>query len=231
MRFAVYFTPPKTHELTRTGARWLGRDAFSGEIVGQPRFPDIEPTEFETATAFPRRYGFHGTIVAPFRPQPGVTQEKLARELRQFASEQEAFPLSGMAPAPLSNFIALQAPEAREKLGKLAAAAVERFNEFRAPLGEEEIAKRKPEKLSDNQLALLKRWGYPYVMEEFRFHMTLVGPLKDSARTRFLAAARSHFDETLAHPVEFGGLALFVESGPGADFTVAEFFELQPSRG
>ena len=31
--------------------------------------------------------------------------------------------------------------------------------------------------LTDRQEALLTQWGYPYVMEEFRFHITLTGAL------------------------------------------------------
>ena len=33
-----------------------------------------------------------------------------------------------------------------------------------------------------NQERLLEIWGYPYVLEEFRFHLTLTGHVEEEAR-------------------------------------------------
>ena len=59
----------------------------------------------------------------------------------------------------------------------LAQACVETFEPFRAPLAEEELARRRAVPLSARQEANLERWGYPYVAEDFRFHMTLTARL------------------------------------------------------
>jgi hypothetical protein len=39
----------------------------------------------------------------------------------------------------------------------------------------------------------LDRWGYPYVMEEFRFHMTLTGRLDSTCRWGVVDMLRARF--------------------------------------
>jgi hypothetical protein len=62
---------------------------------------------------------------------------------------------------------------------------------FRAPLRREDRDRRLAAGLTDRQVGNLERWGYPYVFEEFRFHMTLTGRIED-------AALRRRVRETLA---------------------------------
>jgi hypothetical protein len=47
--------------------------------------------------------------------------------------------------------------------------------------------------LSALEEALLRRWGYPYVMEAFRFHMTLTARLQQDERDRLLPPLRQMF--------------------------------------
>ena len=61
----------------------------------------------------------------------------------------------------------------------MAGACVRDLDEFRAPAGEAELARRRKAGLSARQEALLTQWGYPYVFEEFRFHLTLSGRLPE----------------------------------------------------
>ena len=64
-----------------------------------------------------------------------------------------------------------------EQIQYLASAIVQEFDRFRAPLSEAEIERSDPDGLSAAQFANLHRWGNPYVMDEFRFHMPVTGPV------------------------------------------------------
>ena len=82
----------------------------------------------------------------------------------------------------ISGFIAVIPAEPSAELELLAAEATKAFDPFRAPLSPEDRARRNPDKLTPRQRDYLDRWGYPYVMEEFRFHMTLTGRLPAERR-------------------------------------------------
>ena len=96
------------------------------------------------------------------------------------------------------------------------------FEPYRAPLTDDEIARRRPERLSPRQREQLERWGYPFVREEFRFHMTLTGPVPGPADD-WRAALETRFAPLLGRPLPVDGLGLFVEAAPGAPFRVHSF--------
>jgi hypothetical protein len=102
----------------------------------------------------------------------------------------------------------------------LACSVVQEFDVFRATLSEEELERCDPGDLSAPQFANLYRWGNAYVMDEYRFHMTLTGPLAIKDMPRFDLALRDYFAPYLSKPVEVANLALFVEDEPGAPFQV-----------
>jgi len=66
----------------------------------------------------------------------------------------------------------------------LAADAVAFFDPFRAAPSEQEIAHRVPQKLTERQRAFLAEWGYPYVFDEYRFHITLTDKLRNNGEAR-----------------------------------------------
>ncbi|GGD92603.1 hypothetical protein GCM10011390_09170 [Aureimonas endophytica] len=215
MRAALYFTPPADAALTRAAALWLGRDAFSGAATRAPD-PAIDPL-----VADPARYGFHATLRAPFRPKDGVTLADLASALDAFAATRRAFDLPKAVIARLDGFLALVPAAPSPDLAALESAILEAFEPFRAPLTADEVARRRPERLSEHQRNLLDRWGYPYVRDEFRFHMTLTNSLAGDALERTETDLRRRLAEFDGAPLAIGGLALFVEEERGAPFTVA----------
>ncbi len=133
MRHALYFAPPADHPLAALAARWLGRDAWTDQPLAPPTVPGFGPARISDLTAFPRRYGFHGTLKAPFVLADAHTEKELAAAIERFAETRESFacPLSVAA---LGRFIALRPTGPSEPLDQLAAACVERFEPFRAPL-------------------------------------------------------------------------------------------------
>ena len=86
----------------------------------------------------------------------------------------------------LGSFVALVPQTPRPLLNGLAEACVRELDRFRAPMSKLERERRMMPGLSDRQIVNLARWGYPYVCEDFRFHMTLTGALPVQKRDRAL---------------------------------------------
>ncbi len=221
MRAAIYFTPPDDAPLAHLASDWLGRDAFTGAQT-RPLEPWLQPL-----VADPARYGFHATMKAPFRPAGGVSLEALDDHLAAFCAAREATTIRALALHRISGFFALVPDRAEPALDALAAETVRAFEPVRAPLGPAELARRKPESLSERQRAYLTDWGYPYVFEEFRFHMTLTGRVPEDAAPAVEAMLLARFEPVLGQPLRIGSLALFCESGPGQPFLVHSLHSLR----
>lgn len=220
MRYALYFTPPADDPLTRSAAAWLGRDAFQDEPLLLEQTGPFPAETFAALTEDPRRYGFHATIKAPFELAEGQSEDMLVERYRAFCASRAAFDIPSIVVGQLGAFFALIPAKPHAPLQEFAAAVVEAFEPFRAPLSDADIARRKPERLSEAQRAHLLRWGYPYVMEEFRFHMTLTGPVEPTQADAMRQLASTRFAAFTDKPLRISGLALFVERQRGAPFTV-----------
>lgn len=220
MRYALYFTPPQADPLTTAAAAWLGRDAFSGALTPAMDAGVLSAEEVSHCTAEPRRYGFHGTVVAPFNCAPEVSEQQLLQGFAAFCAGQRPFAIPRLAVTRIGNFFALTLSEPSAEIDALARAAVEYFNPLRAPLTDVQIARRKPTQLSVRQLGYLLRYGYPYVMDDFRFHMTLTGSLADGFAGPVEHVLRDFFAPVLSEPLVVDGLSLFIEPEPGAPFIV-----------
>ncbi|MCK5934251.1 MAG: DUF1045 domain-containing protein [Fulvimarina manganoxydans] len=212
MRVAIYHTPPYAHPLTKPGADWLGRCAFTGAPKVSPIAPEL--------TASARRYGFHATIRAPFRLAEGSDLGALEERLSDLCAKAAPIVFERLALAELGQFLALVAEPQPEALALLQRQILELAEPFRAPLSEAEIARRKPQRLTDRQRHYLEQWGYPYVLKDFRFHMTLTESLEPIVRRDVADKARAHFAEFIDRPYRLDALALFVEPAAGADFTI-----------
>ncbi|OJH57192.1 DUF1045 domain-containing protein, partial [Agrobacterium pusense] len=161
MRYAIHFTPSPNDPLTQVAAAWLGRDAYSGQAVEPPGMIDLGMQEISYHTALPRRYGFHGTIKAPFRLAEGQSEAALLRDLMYFSGRQEPFPLPQLVVARHDNVFSLVPERPCEVLHFFAARVVQEFDRYRAPLTEAEIERADPDRLSASQLTNLHRWGSP----------------------------------------------------------------------
>lgn len=209
-RYAVYFAP-RAGDFADAAATWLGRDAVTGDAMPQPPVPGLQGL-----TADPRRYGFHGTIRAPFRPAPGLDGATIAAAVAGLAARLAPAQAPGLRLADLHGFLALVPDGDEAAILRLGAAVVEGTEALRAPLTEAEIARRDPARLTPRQRSLLTRWGYPYVMEEFRFHLTLTNRLPPDLKADVTAAAQAHFAPHLPRPFVIADLCLFGEDQGGA---------------
>ncbi|WP_413206042.1 DUF1045 domain-containing protein [Rhodospirillum sp. A1_3_36] len=223
-RHAIYLSPPATHPLAVLAERWLGRGS------GRPSLGGYPDTTLEAWTAEPRRYGFHGTLKAPFTLTPGRTLDDLDQAIAALAKGHPAPPALALEIAALGPFLALISRTPTPALDALAARCVTELDGFRAPPSARDLARRKPETLSPHHRALFERWGYPYVLEEFRFHMTLTGPIPEPGdRDRMKAALTDLFTPVLTTPLSVEDIARVSQSSPSAPFQEKARFRLLAS--
>lgn len=215
MRAALYWAPALDDPLHAAGSAWLGRDAETGASLPQPPLPGLPEL-----TAEPRGYGLHATLKPPFRL--AGTYAGLLDAAQEFAASRAPFDLPPLAVADLKGFLALRETAPCPALHALADAAVEALEPHRAPLNEAELARRRRSPLTPRQEALLARYGYPYVMEEMRFHVTLTHRLTKDQAAALRPAAEAHFAGIADRPRRVEAVCLFTQSGPGAPFLIAE---------
>ncbi|WP_321342808.1 DUF1045 domain-containing protein [Breoghania sp.] len=220
MRTAIYFTPAPDHPLTLAAARWLGRNVYGDEAVGEPDHEGISPQDWRELTAAPRRYGFHATLKAPFSLDATRSVAGLDTAIQAWATETAPFELPALALRRIGSFFALVPGEPSETLQGFAGDVVKAFELFRAPLDEVEFARRTKADLTQRQVESVRKWGYPYVFDDFRFHMTLTGPVPQEKQALLQEVLGRQFAEFIGKPLTIDALALCVEPAAGADFTV-----------
>ena len=231
-RYAVYYAPAADDPIGRRAAAWLGRDAFTGETLRRPALPGLDGLDLEVLTRSPRGYGFHATLKAPFELAADRSEAELVAFAQDFAAGQPAF-VAPLAVASLGRFIALRLTAESAGMQALEAACVTEFDPFRAPISAFDLARRRKAPLTPEQDQRLVAWGYPYVFEDFRFHMTLTDAAPDPAfQARLVQALQAHFAD-LEGPHRFDSIALFKQPNRAAPFQVlARFaFEREPAAG
>lgn len=224
-RYALYFAPPRGSALDRFGSAWLGRDAWTDSAVTRAPATGFDGARLAALTAAPRRYGFHATLKAPFALAKGVSADTLAEDLAAFAGSRAPVAAGSLQLSELRGFIALILAEGSQHVRSLADACVERFQPLARALTEAEIRRRR-DGLTPRQRAQLEAWNYPYVFDDYQFHMTLTGPTRPSEIAALTEALRPPLAALLDEPLVIDAVTLFVESRPGADFTIVDRFPL-----
>jgi hypothetical protein len=216
-RHAIYWAPDPAHPLWHAGCDWLGRDAAA------PADGRTPPPRAHVAA--PARYGFHATLKAPFRLMPGASAHDLAGAAAALAARHADFEMPALEVAWLDDFLALRPAQPllpQHPLRQLADACVAELDAWRAPMAPTEQARHAATVEGDAaRQALLARWGYPHVLEAWRFHMTLGDRFADrqsAAARRFEAEARECFAPSLAQSLRAAALCIFEEPGPGQLF-------------
>lgn len=208
-RYAVFYAPPKGSDFAIAGARWLGWDVATGQDVAHPELG----LNLAQITQTPRKYGLHGTLKPPMR---------LATDTHSFLDAVEAFagtrPPVALGPLRLrvlGAFLAIVPEQQSDAFAALAADVVRDLDPFRAAPSEDELARRRAAGLTARQDALLAQWGYPYVMDEFRFHVTLTGKVDNAVMRDVFRAADAWFRPVLSQDHVLSDLAVFGEDAHG----------------
>ena len=224
-RYALYFAPEPGSALERFGRHWLGRNAATGELLRQPTLTGVSETRLHALTAAPRHYGFHGTLKPPFRLASGHDEQALRSAIAAFCARQQAFVVKSLRLQEIGDFLALTPRMPSAALSALADACVTEFDSYRAPPKAAELAKRQAAGLSPRQHELLARWGYPYVLDEFRFHLSLTGPIEDAAeRAQIMDLLDPLAAPVLAEPMAVRKLCLVFQPDGATPFRLIERF-------
>ena len=222
MRVAAYYAPPAHDPLWLLGCQWLGRNPDSSSVLAQPDIKGIAEL-----TAAPRMYGFHATLKPPINLRPGVTWDAVVTAADELAGRIKPFELPPLEVADLHGFIAIRDAAHSDALQALADACVVELDHLRAPPSAAETARRRKSHLSARQLELLERWGYPYVLDTWFFHMTLTRRLSAEEHAVVMPRAQAYFAETLKAPRMVREICLFTQAAPGANFMLAERIALR----
>ena len=230
-RYALYYAPRPGDGLAVTAGQWLGRDPETGQTRALRPVPGVAMDRLVEITAEPRLYGFHGTLKAPIALADDVTERDFLDAVGRFAASDRAFAVPALELAEISGFLAL-VPAARcTEPQDLADRCVVEFDEFRQPASEAELARRRGAGLTPRQDELLLRWGYPYVLEQWRFHLTLTARLPDaSERSTMAGLLRQRFGGFTDRPLPVNDLCVFRQPGPGRPFVVLARFRLGGGR-
>lgn len=208
-RYAIYHLP--TGALGEFGGAWLGWDARHGMAHLRP---DGLPGDADALTETPRRYGFHATLKAPFRLAPGRGPKELALALRLICDHLAPFALALETRCDWG-FVALRPKRQPAGLLALEAALVTRLDAFRAPLTPAERERRNPDGLPPQARAHLDHWGYPFVLELFRYHLTLSSQLPAPLAEALRQKLAPHLAPLIAAPMPVAAVALMGEDEDG----------------
>ncbi len=233
-RYALYLTPPLGGDIWRFGCDVLGRDASTGLDLEGFAPEGHSPETWRALTAEPRRYGFHATLVAPFRLRADLDVDDLVESVTAFARKSDPFEagalqVSKLATASGGGFVALKPIGPARELRAFEEKAVRKLDALRAPLTGAERAKREAGRLTPLQRYYLDLWGYPYVLSEFRPHFTLTSGLDDVKPVE--KALRWDFQMRVASPVlRIDALTLFGERASDGQFEILQEFPLGHGR-
>jgi putative phosphonate metabolism protein len=218
-RYALYYAPRREEALAAVASRWLGRSST------------LQSERLSEITAEPRRYGFHATLKPPMALADGMSELDLLDAVGRFAYRQRPFATAPLVLSELSGFLALVLSAPSPELQQLADKCVVEFDAFRRPPCESELARRRAARLTQRQDELLQRWGYPYVLDQWRFHLTLTGRIADPAERATIAKLlHQRFAPFIGQPLEVRDLCVFRQPAADRPFILLARFRLGGGR-
>ena len=216
-RYAIYYIPDLP--LFQIGSDWLGWNSITGQET-------LLSADHRRITDRPRKYGFHATMKSPFALASHSTQGDLQDAFQAFCATVPPATGGTLKINRLGRFLAMTPDVQSKAVTELAASTVSHFDKFRALLSDKDIEKRRQRRLTPQQDELLLRWGYPYVMQEFKFHMTLTGWLAANEIDAIEKRANTRFQEFIGQPLSIASLALLGEDRDSGHFHVVDKLSL-----
>jgi len=211
VRYAIYYTPQPGTPLAAFGRSWFGR-ANDGATL--EAFSDAGLTGAATAkplSASSRYSGLHAVFKAPFCLRDGMGPEALKARLISFAGRRKKVETGPLTLARAGRYLVLRPIKPTPALDWLAAQCVAAFDGFAESPAR---ATAQPgANLNDHRRLLLKSFGDPHVLSEYRFYITLTGPLDPAHLERVAQALWPMLEEICASGVTVDGLSLFGEAG------------------
>jgi hypothetical protein len=221
-RYAIYYIPEPETALAALGSALLGRDSETGKEIPQAGLTGFSQQSLSDLTANAWRYGLHATLKAPFFLKKGMTERDLLLSAARFVLGRRIIALPRLELAGIDSFFALvpsrEDPEGLktiERINTLATDAVVFFDPFRADPSKQELARREAQNLTERQRTLLSEWGYPYVFDEYRFHITLTDKLRGSGDARRMEEClRAYFSLACSEETVISGICVCKQITP-----------------
>ncbi len=212
-RYAICYTPQPGTALAAFGRSWFGR---ANDGVTLQAFSDagLSGTSFAKLAVAPGRYtGLHAQFRTPFAPRDGIGLDAVKTRLINFAARRKPIDTGPLTLSRSGRSLVLRPVEATPALDWLAAQCVASFEDFAAPPSDTEREEFAGPQLSDYQRLLLESFGDPYVLSEYRFSITLTGPLDAAHLERVAQALWPVLEEICASGVTVDGLSLCGDTG------------------
>jgi hypothetical protein len=212
MRYAIYFCPASDTALGRLGHDWLAASAQA------PELPGISAERRNALLVKVRRYGWHATIRAPFTPADDVTCDDVRHAVTSVANACASFELP-LHIHRLAGFLALRPCVDCTQPKQLAATCLNALAPLCAPLSNE-VLERRGAGLDADEITLLQSYGYPYVLDRYRFHLTLSAPAteaEEQTMRRWFAPRVAGLSST-----RVDALSICREATPGGAFELVE---------
>ena len=212
-RYTIYFVPKGT--LAKFGRAWLGWDCRKGQYISLENAFAEPLADREHYTKKPQKYGLHATLKAPFRLQATQSETALRSAFRGFCNHQKPTASGNLMLSERGGFLSLRPQMQSAALFELGKHCLEAFDPFRAPLEQSDLDRRRNARLSPRQNQFLHQWGYPYVLQEFQFHITLTSLLSILQRETIIPALKNLLAHELERPFIIAYLALIGEDRNG----------------
>ena len=210
-RYAIFYTPP-AGPLADFTAAWLGWDSEKAKAVSHL---SIACLDVSNVTATPRKYGFHGTLKAPFHLASGCSRNELMVAVEELSTRHAPVVLDRLELSQTSGFVALRPQKKTAELDRLAAQIVQELDQFRAPLTSFDIDRRRQVGLTKRQDRQMFDWGYPYIFDDFNFHLTLSGALDPAQGQIAMDLLHPRLEPILPKPFSIDALTLVGQDSDG----------------
>ncbi len=225
-RYAIYYAPAVGSALMHYGNGWLGFDPETGFKVNIPVKKEIVECRIDKYISSPRRYGFHGTLKPPFSLSKRHDIYELDLALQSLAGRLKPAISGPLVLKKIGRFICLAPTGDCHEIEHIAASTVKELDRFRGPQSEALLAKRRAAGLSAKQEAYLQRYGYPYVLDEFRFHLTLTNSLADEDLNMIFPLLEGLMEEVCREDFWIRELCLFADPGDNKPFQLLKRYPL-----
>ena len=207
-RYGLYFKPKAGSALAEFEDKWFAANR-PNEVIG-----------------IPKRYGLHATLKAPFKLDEQKTFDGMFAAIKQLSAGFSPIQVGELVQRKIGSFLALVPKSNCPDLDRLAFECVRMIDPYRAPIEVRELERRRTVSLSSEEEKMLRNWGYPYVKDSFRFHITLTGNLDEKQVKYIQPELGDLLKPVLSEPLMIEDICLVGDPGEGKPFRLLERFSL-----
>ena len=224
-RYAIYFAPSETSKIGQFGRLLLKRTAK--KMVDEGMLTDLPKELHRKIIKTPQHYGFHGTLKAPFELHPDYNLYHLDTTLIKFCSSFPDFSIKSLKLQIIAEFIALVPNGEVERLYQLHRKLTEEFNYLCGPLSDFDRDRFLARGLTNGQKKYLCRYGYPFILDSFKFHLTLTSSLTENEQTTCLELLDNMIVDFKDERLSVDRVCLFKQETRKSPFFMVKEYNLQ----